>query len=134
MFKQRIKSIINFESIIRLHFYQVFVVLRLLACLLVVSVIGAQEESAFGFESRETAVRDDSEPLARDPRCPLQLESDDAIFYPHNFDCNKFYACATNGSLVEKECLPGTEFDPELLVRAQFFAWMIYFQLVCSFN
>lgn len=56
----------------------------------------------------------------RDPRCPYENEDDTARLIPHESDCEKFYTCHANGTLIEMQCKDELEFDPELLVNCFF--------------
>lgn len=48
-----------------------------------------------------------------DPRCDYHLQrSGIPLLYPHESYCNMYYECHSAGHLVEKECGPGTNFDP----------------------
>ena len=56
--------------------------------------------------------------LALDPRCPLQDENQiEAVFYPHETDCEKYYACGQASELIELSCQEGLTFDAELNVN-----------------
>lgn len=54
--------------------------------------------------------------LARDPRCPLQLDNEKALHYAHESNCSKFYSCFANGTLAEFDCNDGLVFDTDLSV------------------
>lgn len=63
------------------------------------------------------AVFGHSKDVERDPRCPLEHKPDHVILYPHSKDCSKFYACSFSGTLDEKACPEGHQFDVDSLVR-----------------
>lgn len=46
-----------------------------------------------------------------DPRCPLEHKPDSAVLYEHNDNCNKFYMCLSNRTIVERNCPAGLQFD-----------------------
>lgn len=48
---------------------------------------------------------------ARDWRCPLKKSLDKIQGFPHPTSCQKYKVCAEDGSLVEKSCPPGEEFN-----------------------
>lgn len=54
---------------------------------------------------------------ARDRRCPLEFDNQNAILYPHETDGTRYYICVENGTLVTLRCPDGMEFDEYFSVR-----------------
>lgn len=55
-----------------------------------------------------------------DPRCPQEHKPDNAVLYPHDANCNQFYMCLANRTIVERSCHEGQQFDADSEVRIVF--------------
>ena len=54
----------------------------------------------------------------KDARCPDYTSiNDHAVHLPHDKNCNRYYVCEHDHSLIENKCPPELEFNPKISVK-----------------